>query len=1101
MSTQMTAHTIKGSRTGLTKIVAGVSLCAFVLTTACPAFGLSVAINAYNERLEYKNDVERLKQMDPYEETLRREYRYLSVRIGGTNLTVAVLDGHNRILTVNNIKWEWVFPRWRAKRDRKTDANAQAVIDETIKLIMKTLNNANNPRIEHIALNVAGPVDKDFGLVGTDFPSPSLPFNNFPIVKQLNEGLARHKINASIDLANDTEASVNGETLTPRGLLHRHQDGCAVIIGTGMNIGVKKNGAYYMGEQNEIREAGHKIIQMKADDGSVHFEWVGDRVGTYHPIEKGRTVEKIKQKSRDRGMKYIADPQLFEEKYPDFPIIDYEAGLRDLEDIISGEHIGRRLRREKAPYTVVTVTDAALRGNEKLKEKARAEIRSIARDIGKGLAAFIAAYGQEAFVEHIVLCSSVAENLGRGVYEKAGDEEDIFMTTLREALVDELTGHFHMPIESAGTIAAGVQRSGIDFHRELMSHVPTIREMESLKALNRNYAVREQEFATERAQIEDMLQRIDLDLAKRGTGDLPKKIVMSDFHGASDMFFAYIADAIARDTGLAITLDHDRFATGVSIKEQLAEQGIYDLKARINFMFYLLGDFSDRGTYGLRCFLAAWELHELGVAKIVMGNHDILWLLAAMGYHLPIYQGYNIYPEYGHERSAQLLAEHNNEFPSFDVRFKEWSKRLHFYRNEQAKMQTATVRVDGSDVSIADILTRTRALFDEVKDDLTKEERVLFSDLIGKNVSGVDVWTGFRACGQMSDQWWDERCALVKKWSTQFAPADKMYRVWNTVYEYTESTTALFKQQLKRMNERYWWWQVFNDINHMNYISPEWAALDWLYHAGWGPNLLKELNEIEADPRIVWDQTNFMDHPAMRKFVEFNKANFSLSIKDEYWNRYTHGWFPFDEETGRIEITYKGITYRDQQIWGLLELLENDIRTADSLTDVQEAWRLIMSWYADNTVKIKPIHIRRAIENVGLPNIFRPLEMRILFNGHNPQNELLKQDIGLMVFDDLFAAVFTDKGMMRKYKDLGCYIEVSGNGIKAYGFNTPQKKKIVENPHTITLGSDDEILSGKANFSLSRNDYFNTVVEQLRAIRDRMLDEEEAGRIAVLQAA
>jgi predicted NBD/HSP70 family sugar kinase len=1073
---------------------------ALMMTTGTPAFGLSVSIDTQHEIDDYKLDVEMFKGMDPYEETLRQEYRYVSVRVGGTNMTVALLDGHNRILAVTNYKWEALFPRWSMKRDKKTDANARDVINEIVRVIAKTINDANDPIINHISVNVAGPIDKDFGLVGTDFPSPSLPFNNYPILKKLIEGLAQQNINAHIDLSNDTETAVIGETITPRGLLHRYENGCAVIIGTGVNIGVKKDGNYFMGKDSEIREAGHKIIQIKADDGTVHFTWVGDKAGTYHPIEKGRTEEKIHQKSGDMGVKYLAGPALFKQRYPEFPILDYNAGLRDLEDVISGEHINRRLRHAKAPYTVATMTDAALRGDEILQQRARAEIRAIATDIGKGLAAFIAAYQSEAFVEHIILCSGVSENLGRGVYDQAGDEEDIFMATLRDSLIKELTGYFTMPLVTAEKIAGGVLRSEMDFQRELISYKPTLEEMVSFKARNINHTLKHRVFSSDRAQIEDVLQQIDLELDAVGAGDLQKIIVMSDFHGASDVFFAYIADAIKRDTGIAITLDHDRFAEGVSIKEQLAEQSIYDLKSRISFTFYLLGDFSDRGDYGLRCFLAAAELEELGVAKILMGNHDILWLLAAMGYHLPIYAGYNIYPEYGHERSAQLLAKHENEFPADDVRFREWAKRLHFYRTEQDTMQNEKIRIDGRTIDMNGILALSRELYDKVKARLSKEERMVFGDLIGKNVAGVDVWTGFRACGQMSDQWWEERRKITETLRDKYAATDDMYKVWDTMRAYTERTLALFKTQLANMNERYWWWQVFNDINHLNYTSPEWSALDWLYHQGWGTNLIKELNDRETDPNITWDQTNFMEHPAMRKFVDFCKAKFSLSIKDDYWSRYTHGWFPFDEETGRIEITYKKITYKDREIWGLLELLESDIRNARSLTDVQEAWRLIMSWYADNTVKIKPIHINRAISNVGLKHIFQPLETRILYNGHNPQNEMLKEKIGLMVFERYFAAVFTDKGMMEKYKDLGCYIEVSGNGVKAYGFSNPRKKKIIENPHTITLGKDKKIIADLANASLAREDYLITVREQLLTIRERLLDEEQSGH-AVLSAA
>jgi len=1092
---------------GLMKIRAGVLLCLFtVMITGDPAFGLSVALDARGEQGHIGYSVENFSDKGAYEETLRLEYRYVSVRVGGTNMTVALLDGHNRILAVNNYKWKSLFRQWPKKREKKTDANANDVVGEIVTAITKIIEESGHPLINHISVNVAGPIDKDFGLVGTDFPSPSLPFNDYPIIKKLSDGLKKKNINARFELSNDTESAVIGETITPRGLLHTYENGCAVIIGTGVNIGVKKNGRYYMGDQGEIREAGHKIIQTRADDGTVHFMWVGDKAGTFHPIEKGRPDEKIIQKSGTIGMKYVSsrdeDPEKFRQKYPQFPIVDYEAGLRDLEDVISGEHINRRLARANAPYTVATLTDAALRGDEELKQRARDEIRAIARDIGKGLAAFIDAYRNEAFVEHIILCSSVAENLGRGVYDRAGDEEDIFMATLRGSLIEELTDHFKMPESPAQEIAAGVLRSEMDVQRELIAYDPGITEMEDFKARYRAPAGTAVRVANEREQVEDMLARIDREIKEVGAGNLPKKVIMSDFHGQLDRFFAYIADAINRDLGRAkaITLDHGRFLNGISIKQQLAEQGIYDLKRRLNFEFYLLGDFADRGDHGLHCFLAALELEELGVAQIVLGNHDILWFLAAQGYHLPIYDGYNIYPEYGHERSAELLKRYKDEFARDEDRLREWSKRSHEYRKEQGKLQERTFTIDGRQIAINDILTETRAIYETVKQDLSKEERMLFGDLIGKNVAGTDIWTGFRACGYMSDQWWAERLRQTGTARAKYSPSEDLYRVWDTMYTYTEKTSELFNVQLARMNEKYWWWQVFNDIHHMNYTSPEWYALDWLYHKEWGPNLLKELNALEKDPAVSWNQTNFMEHPLVKKFIEFCARKFSLTIRDEYWSRYTHGWFPFDEMTGRIEMTYKGINYKNDKIWDLLELLKSDIRTARSLTEVQEALRLIMSWYADNTVKIKSIHIRRAIEKFGLHAIFQPLVTRILFNGHNPQNELLKQNIGLMVFEPFFAAVFTDKGMSEKYKDLGCYVEVSGRGIKAYGFSNAEKNKIVENPHTMTIGKDNEIMASLANASLDRLDFLKTVRKQLRGVRKQLIEAEQRPN-AVLAAA
>ena len=164
------------------------------------------------------------------------------------------------------------------------------------------------------------------------------------------------------------------------------------------------------------------------------------------------------------------------------------------------------------------------------------------------------------------------------------------------------------------------------------------------------------------SEINGLLNEIEKEKKTPGAGDLPEIVVISDYHGEVGLFLKYIADAISQRIGKSTQLVPD-----VSVKKQLEKQGV-DLN-NLKFKFYLLGDFLDRGPYGVKAFRVAEELINLGLAEYVTGNHDLWAFLNLMGYHLPVYEGYNFY---GNVAAADLVKSHWNDSDIAENRIGWW---------------------------------------------------------------------------------------------------------------------------------------------------------------------------------------------------------------------------------------------------------------------------------------------------------------------------------------------------------------------------------------------------------------------------------------------
>ncbi|MFA5176981.1 MAG: metallophosphoesterase, partial [Candidatus Omnitrophota bacterium] len=581
-------------------------------------------------------------------------------------------------------------------------------------------------------------------------------------------------------------------------------------------------------------------------------------------------------------------------------------------------------------------------------------------------------------------------------------------------------------------------------------------------------------------QITGLLEELRKEKEQPGSGVLPYIAVISDYHGEIRGFLDFVADAIFEKTGKKVKLDSQNFPA-VSLREQLEKQGVNIKEAGVTY--YLLGDFLDRGEYGLKCFRAAEELINLGVARYVTGNHDLWAFLNLMGYHLPVYKGYNFY---GHRQSEELVKKHWDDPEIAKDRIGFWTEKLADYNQAQQELQDGVLRIDNSEEAIADIRKRIKEFYLSVKDQLNKQEKELLEDLAGFYFGKTDVSTGFNAVGMMSVQWWQEKSALLDSIVIEASAKGQTHEVimWEMIEERTKAAYQLANIRLQEaLRDGQWWWQVFNDINHQNYDSVEWWAKDWSSHKGWGTSVIDELNKLEGSKK--WNQRNYINNKTLQDLRIFYRKQFNLALTDPFGSRAIHGWPPVEEESGRISFAYRGVRYSGDAIWQGFAIIRGDVSNLNTpLSELHEALSLVNSWYADKTTRAKPANVKNNIHKIGLEKIYSQAGIKTLFSSHNPLNTL--DGVDFLVRQGSYTHVSVDKGMSwEKFNDLGGYVLIANTGIKLRGYDSLEFDRIIDNPDTIKLekGPDKRYYFKKtwSNEPLGSGEFISLMENQLRA--------------------
>ncbi|MCP4649652.1 MAG: hypothetical protein GY853_06180 [PVC group bacterium] len=431
--------------------------------------------------------------------TIKAAYRYEGISIGGTKLAISINDGFNRIQA--ELKFDWLEAYGTKEHLKKADPNEMMQI--VGKKVVELLNqhNVDRDNIGVVHSTLAGPVDKENGIWGTDFPAPNLSqFNKYPYSSTLKKILAQEwGMDIKAPISNDCEGAGKGEQYSPLGILRNVKDGCIVLLGTGANITNIADGT--------LMEGGHNLIQGFDAKGKVTWKWVGDITGGKHPIEIGNTPKEIIRKCGDMGRAYLADSEQFFKDNPGYPVIEYGKGLRDFEDYFAGPGLEGRLKKDGLEkYTPITVTEAAKEG----KQDARDWIKNNGYELGQALAALIAKYPERDFVKRMALISSVNEGLGKNVYDLEQEKDDIYISSIHEGAEADLVNKYGMQPQGAGALARGIERSRMTYERELISYNPTNEEM-----IATYLKMQEKELVLIKAEIQEISQQIEREVDQK----------------------------------------------------------------------------------------------------------------------------------------------------------------------------------------------------------------------------------------------------------------------------------------------------------------------------------------------------------------------------------------------------------------------------------------------------------------------------------------------------------------------------------------------------------------------------------------------------------
>jgi fructose/tagatose bisphosphate aldolase len=570
------------------------------------------------------------------------------------------------------------------------------------------------------------------------------------------------------------------------------------------------------------------------------------------------------------------------------------------------------------------------------------------------------------------------------------------------------------------------------------------------------------------AQIELLLSEIDKELAKPGTGNLPKIKIISDYHGGVERFAALVSDALAEFAGFKGQLDPK-----VSIEQQLQAQGL-SLKT-MKGAIYLNGDLLDRGKSGIACFNIAKELSETAPDKVfyISGNHDLWAFLNLSGFHLPWYKGFKLY---GDKEAEQYINTYQTRYPQYFNSPKAllwWTERLAEYNAIQEEFQKKAL-----DGKAADIRKRFIEYYQKYSSEKkwTSTQLDAMENFIGHfaRIDVPDPFVGLNGLGKTSVVWWKDLQQQLMKGrearSNTGAEAAEL-AAWKEAIEIAEKISQELEvraQQARDQISDKWWYLVLQAINNNAYKSVEWWAKDWSSHKDWGESVIKELNAMIKDqsindPLIVKDreefkddkeitQANYMRSYKLQDLAAFYKNNFNLGLRTPYGDLITHGLLPI--KNNNVAITYKDKTYKGKKIFEVLRLISTEVKESKDPGSIWEALNLVNSWYADATTIAKPKFVKELLTKIA--PVLSKLGVRNWAFGHNPVNKVKAPVISRDSKDNRFAVVQLDLGMAPKFGGTGGYVTIGSDGIVLRGFETDKTDEAIkESPDTIIPGKKE----------------------------------------------
>jgi glucokinase len=180
----------------------------------------------------------------------KQEY-YLGVDLGGTNMTVGLIDQSNKVVG-------------RLKKPTRSFEGGDRVLERIVKTSQKLAEKHGLEMREIRGLGIGGPgaIDIDKGLV---INAPNLGWKNFNVIDALSKPLG---IPVAVD--NDVNVAVYGEKVA--GAARQYNDVFGFWMGTGVGGALVLNGKLYYGAFLTAGEIGHTILHPGAAWGRRTLE-------------------------------------------------------------------------------------------------------------------------------------------------------------------------------------------------------------------------------------------------------------------------------------------------------------------------------------------------------------------------------------------------------------------------------------------------------------------------------------------------------------------------------------------------------------------------------------------------------------------------------------------------------------------------------------------------------------------------------------------------------------------------------------------------------------------------------------------------------------
>lgn len=410
---------------------------------------------------------------------LENDYKItIAVSLGGTNLSIAlVFPGGIIVEIVPPIDWRTSF---NINDQEMYAEELRYRIAEKLKTVINIVDNTIGRNYSGIiGISCKGPLHIIDGIkiLGAGKKLTTLPFKDYPLEVKIKESLENYYLTRTfnVTLVHDGSAAVMGET-APGGTLAGEKNAAAIIIGSGIGIGIIKNNTIVSKDSGSL---GRYLVRLEEENNTYRYEYITKK--TKKGLKPVRDLKELPDKYKKYTGKAIhltqriAGPWLAERLAKMLITAGKTQFLKDIKKVsnntVTREAIHTYLRDKAAHKNLekeilANCTEAAKKGSD----DARDFIVDVGKELGLALSEFIYTYRKNPFIKHIVLVSSVAENFGNGVTGKNG--RDLFIHTIRENVRENLLKKKSMNQGNCKEIADGIIRSKISVEREYLAFTP-----------------------------------------------------------------------------------------------------------------------------------------------------------------------------------------------------------------------------------------------------------------------------------------------------------------------------------------------------------------------------------------------------------------------------------------------------------------------------------------------------------------------------------------------------------------------------------------------------------------------------------------------------